>query len=51
MLMEKDGNGLYPAAGDVDVTKAMQNKCKTKLMQHSWQHTDIPTKHEAIHSG
>ena len=25
----------FAAAGDVDVTKAMQNKCKTKLVQHS----------------
>jgi len=35
ILMERAGNGLYPAAGDVDVTETMQNKCKTKLMQHS----------------
>ena len=35
MLKEQARNDLYPAAGDVDVMKAMQNKCKTKLMQHS----------------
>jgi hypothetical protein len=35
ILMEQAGNGLYPAAGDVDVTETMQNKCKAKFMQHS----------------
>jgi hypothetical protein len=35
ILMEQAGNGLYPAAGDVDVMETMQNKCKTKLVHHS----------------